>query len=187
MLATDFFETRILTGTRLFVLAVIEHTTRRIRVLGTTARPTAAWTTQLARNLLMDLQDTGTTAVQYLIRDRDSKYTTAFDTVLADSGITTITTGIRVPRMNAIIERWIRTCRNELLDRTLIYNQRHLLHALREYEHFYNQHRPHRALHAAAPQRALPAPIAEPHALQPLNIRRQDRLSGILHEYHHTA
>jgi transposase InsO family protein len=70
----------------------------------------------------------------------------AFDTVLADSGITYVKTGIRVPRMNAIMERWIRTCRTELLDRTLILNQAHLLHALREYERFYNQHRPHRAL-----------------------------------------
>jgi hypothetical protein len=80
--------------------------------------------------------------------------------------------------MNAIIERWIRTCRTELLDRTMTWNQPHLLHALREYQDFYNQHRPHRALHAAAPQRALPAPIAEPHALQHLNIRRQDHLQG---------
>jgi hypothetical protein len=66
--------------------------------------------------------------------------------VLTDSGITTVITGIRVPRMNAIMERWVRTCRTELLDRTLIYNQRHLLHALAEYESFYNQHRPHRTL-----------------------------------------
>jgi hypothetical protein len=70
----------------------------------------------------MDLQDTGATAVRYLIRDRDTKYTTTFNTVLADSGITTTTIGIRMPRMNAIMERWIRTCRNELLDRTLIHN-----------------------------------------------------------------
>ncbi|MBP2329519.1 transposase InsO family protein [Kibdelosporangium banguiense] len=187
ILAADFFETRTLVGTRLFVLAVIEHATRRIRILGATAHPTAAWTTQLARNLMMDLQDAGASAVKYLIRDRDSKYTTAFDTVLADSGITTVTTGIRVPRMNAIMERWIRTCRTELLDRTLILNQTHLLHALREYEGFYNQHRPHRALHSAAPQRPLPPPITEPHAFERLDIRRQDRLGGVLHEYHHAA
>jgi putative transposase len=187
ILAADFFETRTITGARLFVLAVIEHTTRRVRILGATAHPTAGWTTQQARNLIMDLQDAGATAVRYLIRDRDSKYTSAFDAVLADSGITTITTGIRMPRMNAIMERWIRTCRTELLDRTMTWNQPHLLHALREYQDFYNQHRPHRALHAAAPQRALPAPIAEPHALQHLNIRRQDRLGGILHQYHHAA
>ena len=61
----------------------------------------------------MDLQDAHA-SVTYLIRDRDSKYTAAFDAVVADSGITTITTGIRVPRMNAIIQRWIRTCRTEL-------------------------------------------------------------------------
>jgi putative transposase len=185
ILAADFFETRTPTGTRLFVLAVIEHTTRRARILGATAHPTAEWTTQQARNLIMDIQDTGTTAMRYLIRDRDSKYTTTFDTILADSGITTVKTGIRAPRMNAIMERWIRTCRSELLNRTLIHT--HLLHALREYEDFYNQHRPHRALYAAAPRRALPKPITEPDALEHLDIRRHDRLGGILHHYHHAA
>jgi putative transposase len=187
ILAMDFFETRTLNGTRLFVLAVIEHATRRVRILGATTHPTAAWTTQQARNLIMDLHDTGATTVKYLIRDRDSKYTNAFDTTLADSGITTITTGIRVPRMNAIMERWIRTCRNELLDRTLIYNQRHLLHALHEYEAFYNHHRPHRTLNAAAPQQPLPLPITAPDTLNHLDIRRQDRLGGLLHHYHHAA
>ena len=89
--------------------------------------------------------------------------------------------------MNAIMERWVRSCRAELLDRTLIANQAHLLHALREYEAFYNRHRPHRALHAAAPQRPLPSPITEPDRLNHLDIRRHDRLGGILHEYHHAA
>jgi transposase InsO family protein len=186
LLAADFFDTRTLTGTRLFVLAVIEHATRRIRILGVTAHPTAAWTTQMARNLVMDLQDAHATA-RYLIRDRDSKYTGAFDAVLADSGITTIMTGIRVPRMNAIMERWIRTCRAELLDRTLILNQAHLLHALREFEAFYNDHRTHRALQGAAPLRPLPQPIIRAAELDQLTIRRRDRLGGILHEYHHAA
>lgn len=115
----------------------------------------------MARNLVMDLHDAGIAAT-YLVRDRDSRYTAAFDAVLADSNITTVKTGIRVPRMNAIMERWIRTCRAELLDRTLIVNQAHLVYALREYESFYNDHRPHRALHAAAPLRPLPQPITEP-------------------------
>ena len=61
--------------------------------------------------------------------------------------------------MNSIMERWVQTCRHELLDRTLMWNQRHLLHALREFEHFYNEHRPHRTLRAAAPLRLLPGPI----------------------------
>jgi transposase InsO family protein len=186
LLAADFFEISTLTGARLYVFAVIEHATRRIRILGATAHPTAAWTTQMARNLVMDLQDAHVT-VKYLIRDRDSRYTASFDAVLADSGIATIMTGIRVPRMNAIMERWIRTCRTELLDRTLIVNQIHLLHALREFEAFYNDHRTHRALHAAAPRRQLPQPITESDRLDHITIRRQDRLGGILHEYHHAA
>lgn len=186
LLAADFIETSTLTGARLFILAVVEHATRRIRILGATAHPTAAWTTQMARNLVMDLQDAHA-SVTYLIRDRDSKYTAAFDAVLVDSGITTITTGIRVPRMNAIMERWIRTCRTELLDRTLILNQAHLLHALREFEAFYNHHRTHRALHAAAPLRPLPQPITKAEKLDQLTIRRRDRLGGILHEYHYAA
>jgi putative transposase len=186
LLTADFVETPTLTGARLYVFAVIEHATRRIRILGATAHPTAAWITQMARNLVMDLQDAGATA-KYLIRDRDSKYTAAFDAVLADSGITTITTGIRLPRMNAIMERWIRTCRTELLDRTLILNQAHLVHALREFEAFYNDHRTHRALRGAAPRRPLPQPITESARLDQLTIRRRDRLGGVLHEYDHAA
>ena len=134
----------------------------------------------------MDLQDAGATT-RYLIRDRDSRYTAAFDAVLADDGITVTKTGIRVPRMNATTERWIRSCRAELLDRVLIVNQAHLLHALREYETFYNTHRPHRALEAAAPLRPLRPLITEPAWLGRLDIRRRDRLGGILHEYQHAA
>jgi hypothetical protein len=88
--------------------------------------------------------------------------------------------------MNAIVERWVRSCRAELLDRTLIINRAHL-HALREYETFYNEHRPHHALNAAAPLRPLPQPITEPDGLDRLDIRRHDRLGGILHEYRHAA
>jgi putative transposase len=85
--------------------------------------------------------------------------------------------------MNAIMERWVQTCRHELLDRTLIWNQRHLLQALREFEHFYNEHRPHRTLWAAAPLRPLPEPMTDPEQIARLDVRRRDRLGGILHEY----
>jgi transposase InsO family protein len=125
--------------------------------------------------------------VKYLIRDPDSRDTAAFDAVLTDSGITITKTGIRVPRMNAIMERWIRTCRTELLDRTLILNQAHLLHALCKFETFYHDHRTHQALQGAAPLRPLPPPITESGRLDHLTIRRRDRLGGILHEYHHAA
>ncbi|MEY9895769.1 transposase InsO family protein [Catenulispora sp. MAP5-51] len=81
----------------------------------------------------MDLEDAGATA-KYLIRDRDAKFPSLFDEILAQTGIQVLLSGIRVPRMNSVMQRWVKTCRRELLDRTLIWNQRHLLHALREYE-----------------------------------------------------
>ncbi|MBP2337411.1 transposase InsO family protein [Saccharothrix coeruleofusca] len=89
--------------------------------------------------------------------------------------------------MNAIMERWIRTCRRELLDRMLIWNQRHLLHALREYKHFYNTHRPHQGIANARPLQPLPPSATHQAAATRLDIRRQQRLGGILNEYHHTA
>lgn len=134
------------------ILAVIEHASRRIRILGATAHPSAAWVAQTARNLVMALEDAGCT-VKYLIRDRDGKYPTMFDTVLADAGIKVVRSrsGVRVPRINAIMERWVRTCRRELLDQTLIWNQARLLHALREFEIFYNEHRPVKASRTPGP------------------------------------
>jgi putative transposase len=132
LLACDFFATCTISGARLYVLVVIEHASRRIRVLGATAYPTASWVTQAARNLVIDLEDADN-PTRFLIRDRDGKFSALFDTVLADAGIQIVLSGVRIPRMNAIMERWIRSCRFELLDRTLIWNQPHLLHALREY------------------------------------------------------
>src|SRR2546423_9861336 len=98
LLAVDFFETVTLTGARMYVLAVIEHATRRIRILGATPHPTAAWVAQTARNLAMDLHDAGSRA-RYLIRDRDGTYPALFDTILADSGITVVRSDVRIPRM----------------------------------------------------------------------------------------
>jgi putative transposase len=131
-LAADFFQAVTLTGARLYVLAVIEHASRRIRILGATAHPTAAWVTQAGRNLAMDLEDAGRTA-RYLIRDLDGKLPILFDTILADTGLKVVLSGVQMPRMNSIMERWIQSCRHELLDRTLIWNQTHLPHALHEY------------------------------------------------------
>ena len=184
LLAADFIKTVTLTGARMYILTVIEHASRRIRVLGVTAHPTAAWVGQAARNLVMDLEDTGC-KVKYLIRD--GKYPGMFDAILAHAGIKVVLSGIQVPRMNAIMERWVRTCRRELLDRSLIWNQRHLLHALRAYERFYNLHRPHQGIANVRPLKPLPEPITDPDQLARLNIHRRDRLGGVLHEYKHAA
>jgi hypothetical protein len=81
----------------------------------------------------------------------------------------------------------VRTCRRELLDRTLIYNQRHLVHALREYETFSNSHRPYQGIANVRPLKPLPEPITDPDQLAQLRIHRHDRLGGLLHEYEHAA
>lgn len=168
------------------MLAVIEHVGRRIRILGATAHPTASWVAQAARNLVMDLEDAGCRA-RFLIRDRDGKFPALFDTVLTDADIDVVFSGIRIPRMNALIERWVQTCRRELLDSTLVWNQRHLLHALREFEQHYNSHRPHQGIANTRPLRPLPAPVTDPDRIARLDVRRRDRLGGILHEYEHAA
>ncbi len=134
----------------------------------------------------MDLEDTDCRA-RFMIRDRDGKFRALFDTVLADAGTDVVLSGIQMPRMNSIMEGWVQTCRRELLDRTLIWNQRHLLHALREFEQFYNGHRPHQGIANARPLYPLPPPIADPDKTTRLDIRRRDRLGGILHEYEHAA
>jgi len=184
LLACDFLETVTLTGTRMYVFAVIEHASRRIRILGATPHPSTAWVVQAAKNLVMDLEDTGCRA-RYLIRD--GKFPELFDVVLADAGIEVVLSGVRMPRMNSVMERWVQTCRRELLDSTLIWNQRHLLNALREFEQFYNEHRPHQGIANAHPLCPLPTQLADPATVARLDVRRRDRLGGILHEYEHAA
>jgi len=140
--------------------------------------PTGEWTAQQARNLIMDLGEQ-THRAKFMIRDRGSNYTAAFDAVLAGAGIRTVLCNVRTPRMNAIAERWIGGCRRELLDRTLIWNQDHLRHILRQYETHHNQHRPHRSLHSAAPLKPLPQPVV----LGQYRIRRRTRAGGTINEY----
>jgi len=109
------------------------------------------------------------------------------DGVLGDAGIDVVISGVRMPRMNSIMERWVQTCRRELLDRTLIWNHSHLLRVLREFEHFYNGHRPHQGIANARPLQPLPVPLAAPGQIASLRVRRRDLLGGVLHEYQHAA
>ena len=182
ILACDLLHLDTITLHRLYAFFVIEHATRRVHILGVTAHPTAAWLTQQARNLLMDLDDAGR-RIRFLIRDRDAKFTTAFDTVFTVVDVRIIKTPMRAPRANAIAERFVGTIRRELLDRILIINQRHATAVLRQYERHYNDHRPHRTLGQAAPQRPLPE-----HTTTDLQrVRRRDRLGGLIHEYQQVA
>jgi hypothetical protein len=131
ILALGFFTADLLNGAKAYVLAVIEHGTRRVRILGATGHPVRSWVVQQARNLLMDLDDAGM-SVKFILHDRDSGVTAAFDAVFQAVGATVDRSAIQAPRMNSIMERWIGSCRRELLDRTLIWNQRHLMTVLRE-------------------------------------------------------
>ena len=178
ILACDFFLAELLDGTQAYVLAVVEHATRHVRILGVTLHPTGAWTAQQARSLLMGLGKQ-THRVSFMTCDRGSNFTTAFNAVLADAGIQTVLCNIRAPRMNAVAERWIGGCRRELLDRTLVWNQAHLRRILREYETHHSQHRPHRSLHGAAPLKPLPEPVD----LDQYRVRRHARAGGLINEY----
>jgi hypothetical protein len=182
VLACDLFHLDTISLNRLYAFFVIEHATRRVHILGVTAHPTGAWLTQQARNLLMDFDDAHR-RFRFLIRDRDRKFTPAFDAVFAADYIQIVKTPVRAPRANAIAERFVGTVRHELLDRILIINQRHAAAVLREFQGHYNDHRPHRSLGQAAPTRALPhhAPTEIP------KIKRRDRLGGVLHEYQQAA
>jgi putative transposase len=132
-----------------------------VHLLGITANPSGTWVAQQARNFLIDLGDR-VASFTLVIRDRDSKFTSVFDTVFTSKGIRILRTPVRAPRVNAIAERWIGTLRRELLERILIVNRCHLEHVLTEYVAHFNQHRPHRALikqhHSGHPRR-------QPHRL----------------------
>jgi putative transposase len=181
ILACDLFHLDTLTLRRLYAFFVIEHATRRVHILGVTAHPTGAWLTQQARNLAMDLDDAGR-RFRFLIRDRDAKFTAAFDAVFTAID-NRIKTPMRAPRANAIADRFVGTIRRELLDRLLIINQRHAAAVLHEFERHYNGHRPHRTLGQAAPSRPLPRrATTEIH-----KIERHDRLGGLVHEYQQVA
>jgi transposase InsO family protein len=179
ILTCDFFHADTITLARLYCFAVVEHATRRVHVMGVTANPTAGWVAQQARNLMLDLGDRAGD-VKFLIRDRDAKFTAMFDEVFPRRGHPD--RAPQAPRMNAIMERWIGSCRREILDRILIMNEHHLRKVLAEYESHFNGHRPHRALKQASPLRALPDPIDAD-----IKVIRRNRLSGLLREYSQVA
>lgn len=167
---------------RLHVLFFIEHGTRRVHLAGITAHPTGAWVTQQARNPLMDLQGQAG-GLKFLIRDRDTKFTAAFDTVLNAIGVRIIKTPVQAPRANAIAERRIASARRDCPDRMLITGERHPRLVPGEYADHYSTHRPHRALHQNPPAgRGDPATAGAS-----IRVLRRDRLGGLIHEYSQVA
>jgi putative transposase len=180
IVACDFLTVDTVFLQRLYVLFFIQLHNRRVHLAGVTANPTGAWVAQQARNLLATLEDDGT-AVRFLIRDRDSKFTRAFDDLWRAVGAQVIRTPIQAPNANAVAERWVGTVRQECLDHLLIAGRRQLGRVLRLYVEHYNRHRPHRGLGLSAPEPSQ-CEQADPSAAA-RQLHRHDVLGGLIHEY----
>jgi transposase InsO family protein len=176
VLACDFLTVDTVFLQRIYVLFVISLATRRIEYLACTPNPDGRWTTQQARNLVMQLGHEQ--PFRFLIHDRDTKFSHAFDEVFRTENIKVIRTPVQAPNANAYAERWVRSLRSECLDPILILGRRHLEHVLRIYRGHYNQHRPHRALDLLPPNGRDPTPLNTP-----VRLRRRDVLGGLIHEY----
>ncbi len=185
-LACDFLTVDTVLLRRLYVLVFICIGTRRIEYVACTSNPDGAWMLQQARNLLMHFDDRRQRP-RFLIHDRDTKFSRAFDTIFQGEGMKVIRTPIQAPNANAHVERWVGSVRRECLDRLLIFSRRQLDHVLGVYVGHYNEQRPHRALDLQPPEpRTIPpargTPVGPPRA-----IRRQDLLGGLIHEYEAAA
>jgi putative transposase len=193
MIACDFLTVETVRLQTLYVLFFIQLGTRRVYVAGCTPDPTSGWVTQQARNLAWELQDPQKPGdrerpLRFLIHDRDAKFTSSFDTVFASEGIETILTPYRSPKANAYAERWVRTVREECLDRLLIVGEGHLRRVLAEYvdyyNDYYNQRRPNQGIGQRIP---IPLPLSEKEADRPPTgeaIRLRGVLGSIIHDYY---
>jgi putative transposase len=165
---------------RLYVLFFIELGSRRVHLAGCTENPSGVWVAQQARNLAWSLAERPS-PLRFLIHDRDSKLTDAFDEVFRSEGLSIIRTPVKAPKANAFAERFVGTIRRECLDWMLIFGRRQLERTLRTYVEHYNSHRPHRALGLVPPQPGALLPLAAPE--HPGRVCRRDRLGGVIHEY----
>jgi putative transposase len=162
------------------VLFFIELSTRRVHLAGLTEQPDGPWTAQQARNFVFSLPERDG-PLEFLVRDNDGKFTSAFDAVFNTERVRVIRAPVRAPKANAVAERFVGTVRRECLDWILVANRRYLQHVLREVVDHDNAHRPHRALGLASPEPRRPPPTrTSPSAA---TIRRRDRLGGLIHEY----
>jgi putative transposase len=182
MLATDFIHVDCaVTLRRLYCLFVIEVGSRYVQILGVTEHPDGPWTAQQIRNLLTDLGDRAAD-FRFLVRDRAGQFADSFDAILASAGIEALKIPPRSPWANAYAERFVLTGRTEVMDRMLIFGDRHLRSVMADYQTHYNTRRPHcgRQLHPPRPEH----PVAD---LTRQRIKRRAVLGGLINEYERAA
>jgi transposase InsO family protein len=184
IIAVDFFTVNTVWLQRLYVLFFIELGSRRVHLAGCTAHPDDAWLMQQARQVSWGLVERKE-PVRFLIRDRDRKFTRSFDAVFEAQHVRVVQTPVQAPEANGIAERFVRTIRSECLDWLLILNARHLEHTVKVFVDHYNSGRPHRSL-GLVPPNGRP-PVKTDTIAESLNVRRRDRLGGLLHEYERAA
>lgn len=178
LIACDFFTVETLFLHTLYVFFFIELGTRRVHFAGCTAHPTGAWVTQQARQFVWTVNESKPPP-HFLIHDRDSKFTSAFDAVFASEHIKIIRTPVRAPNANAYAERWVRTVREECLDKLLILNEGHLRQVMRDYIGYYNQARPHQGIGQQTPVPQL--------TQNPVGAIHSRSVLGIINDYYHNA
>ena len=180
VVACDFFTVETAWLKTLYVLFFIELGSRRVHLAGCTTKPTSAWVTQQARHLSWKVQD-GEVPIRFLIHDRDTKFAMTFGRVFASEDVTIIRTPVRAPNANAFAERWVRSVREECLDRIVVLGEEHLRRVLTAYVEYYNNARPHQGI-----DQQCPVPLVRSTARDGL-IERRDILGGVLHDYYRRA
>jgi putative transposase len=186
IVAVDFLHVDTVLLRRLYVLVFIEHGSRRMHIGGVTAGPTGAWTVQQARNLALSFGERFED-IKFLIRDRGSNFTAAFDAVFQAVGTRILRAAIQAPRMNAICERLVGTLRRELLDRMLILGEAHLRTILAEYRVHYNTARPHQGIAQRVPGGKHGGSLLTVADLERERIHRKPVLGGLINEYSRAA
>ena len=184
IVACDLFTIESIRLKTLHVLFFIDLHTGKVLIGGVNDGATnLSWCTQIARNL-SEARESRDIPIQFLVHDRDNRFGPTFDEVFKAEGIRILRTPWRAPRANAYAERFIRTVRNECLNRVFILNERHLRSVLTTYVDHYNRERPHRGLDLIPPEGrsdlSCPSPTSD-------SIRRRDRLGGLIHEYYREA
>jgi putative transposase len=181
IIACDTFVGDTVGFRQLHVLFFIEHATRQVHLAGITPHLTGGWCTQAARNLNMTIN---VDRFRFLIRDNATVFVAAFDEIFTTNRLGVIHTPPGAPRANATAERFVRTARSELLDRTLIWNERQLRKLLVEYLDHYNGHRPHRGINQRSPT-TIDHPATESIPIH--RIRRRPVVGGLINEYRPAA